>query len=128
MAKMMATLDRENICVVNLDGVMHPLSYAIVSQGATNESYSPMQNLFKGAILSNSSFILALHNHVSGSLKPSRIDIETTKRMYEAGLILGIPLLDHVIVAAGTGKFYSFRENMPEMFEKGLKFGPEMKQ
>ena len=120
LSEMMASLDREVICVVNLDQALHPLSYSLVAMGST-EAYSPMQNLFKTALLSNASALIAAHNHVSGDPNPSGIDVETTKRMIEAGRIMGIPLMDHVIIAAGTGDYFSFKENYPEMFDGSQK-------
>ena len=125
MAEMMSRLDREVMCVVNLDQATHPLSYSIVGMGST-EAATPMQNLFKTAILSNASGLIALHNHVSGDPRPSRIDVEATKRMISAGNVMGIPLLDHVIIAAGTKKYYSFLEGMPELFGKRPELGPRM--
>ena len=125
MAEMMSKLDREVMCVVNLDQATHPLSYSIIAMGST-EAGTAMQNLFKAAVLSNSSGLIALHNHVSGDPRPSKIDVEATKRMISAGNIMGIPLLDHVIIAAGTKKYYSFMEGMPELFGKKLDLGPKM--
>ena len=126
MAEMMSKLDREVMCVVNLDQATHPLSYSVVAMGSS-EAATSMQNLFKAAVLSNASGLIALHNHVSGDPRPSRIDVEATKRMIGAGNIMGIPLLDHVIIAAGTKKYYSFMEGMPELFGKEPRSGMEMK-
>lgn len=116
MAKMMSRLPTEHVCVVNLDAEKHPLSYSIVGVGNVDNALFAAQNLFKAAIISNASCILALHNHVGGCVTPSSYDVETTQKLIEAGNILGIPLLDHVIVAAGTGNYYSFMSERPEMF------------
>ena len=126
MAEMMSKLDREIMCVVNLDQATHPLSYSIVAMGST-EAATSMQNLFKAAVLSNASGLIALHNHVSGDPKPSKTDVEATKRMISAGNVMGIPLLDHVIIAAATKKYFSFMEGMPELFRAEPKSGMEMK-
>ena len=63
--------------------------------------YSPVhfREIFKGAILANSSSIIVSHNHVSGNLKPSNEDIKITKALIEAGELLGINVLDHIIVS-----------------------------
>ncbi len=117
MAKALAEMDREYVCVVNLDARKHPINYSIVSIGDTANCAIPIQNLFKTAILQNSSSLLALHNHPSGSLEPSHADLEVTKRMVEAGKLIGIPITDHIIVAGSTGLHTSIRSTNPEIFE-----------
>ena len=81
------------------------------------QRHLPIQNVFKSAILSNAKSVLALHNHPSGSMDPSRADMDVTKRMVEAGSILGIPVTDHIIVAGGTGLHTSIRSTNPELFK-----------
>ncbi|HNB22737.1 MAG TPA: JAB domain-containing protein, partial [Candidatus Melainabacteria bacterium] len=68
----------------------------------------------KAAILSNSYAILVAHNHPGGSLTPSREDLETTEQLVSAGKLLGVPVVDHVIVAAGG--IHSIRENRPDLW------------
>ena len=77
--------------------------------GGLNCCYVDIKELFKLAIVNNSSHIICLHNHPSGYAEPSGEDDRLTKRIWEGGRILGIPLLDHIIV--GESGFYSFREN-----------------
>lgn len=117
MAGKLAEMDRECCCVVNLDAKGHPLNYNIVSMGDTCKTMIPMQNLFKSALLCNASSILMLHNHVSGSLQPSSFDEEVTKSVSAAARLMNIQFLDHIIVAAGTGDYFSFRDACPELFE-----------
>lgn len=62
----------------------------------------------KTAILSNSASILICHNHPSGQPEPSPEDIEVTKRLAEAGRIMGIELIDHLIV--GDGRYVSLKD------------------
>jgi len=116
MAKALAEMDREYVCVVNLDTRKHPINFNIVSIGDLDQAQIPIQNLFKTAILSNAKSVLALHSHPSGSLDPSRPDLEVTKRMVQAGNIIGIPVTDHIIVAGGTGFHTSIRSTNPELF------------
>ncbi len=72
--------------------------------------------MFKSAILSNASNIILAHNHPSGNPEPSRQDMDMTKRLAEAGRLLGIEVLDHVIVS--DDRYFSFREEklLPEYF------------
>ncbi len=111
----MEKMDREYCCVVNLDGSNHPINFNIVSIGDINHAYVPVQNVFKSAILSNASSIMLLHNHPSGSLNPSKDDIELTRRVIVAGAIMNIPVIDHLIVAGGTAELVSIREERPEI-------------
>ena len=123
MAKFMAELDREYCCVVNLNNRLKPINFNIVSIGSINSAQVPVANVFKSAILSNAANIMLLHNHPSSSLTPSREDEKLTKQVIEAGNLMGIPCIDHVIVAGGTGKYYSFRENSGLFGEHGRSDG-----
>ncbi len=116
MREMMKDLDREHVCVVNLDGALHPVNFNIVSIGDVNSSPITMRELFKAAILSNAGSIMMFHNHPSSSLKPSLEDHKTTARVMAAGETMGIPLLDHIIVGGGTGDYFSFKEAFGEQF------------
>ena len=111
MAKVLAGMDREYLCVVNLDTQLHPINYNVVSIGGLNTAPASMSNIYKSAILANASALIVLHNHPSGVLEPSREDIEVTRKIEEASKLMDIRLLDHVIVAGRTGAMYSFQEH-----------------
>lgn len=96
--------DREMMVVVSLDSKNAPVALEIVSVGTVNSCLVQMRELFKHSILNNATSIMCFHNHPSGIPDPSKEDIEITKRMDEAGKLLGIWLLDHIIV--GEGKSY----------------------
>ena len=117
MAQALAQMDREYCCVVNLDGANHPINFNVVSIGDVSQAHVPIQNVFKSAILSNAASIMMFHNHPSGSTHASKEDIEVTKKLIEAGRIMNIPVLDHIIVAGGSAEHFSFRDNNPEMFD-----------
>lgn len=70
-----------------------------ISRGALNSSMIHPREVFKPAVLHNAAGIICFHNHPSGDTEPSIADIETTKRLVEAGKILGIEVLDHIIVS-----------------------------
>lgn len=80
----------------------------IISIGSLNTSIVHPREVYKPAILNNAFSIVLFHNHPSGDPEPSQDDIDTTKRLVEAGNILGIKVLDHVIV--GDGKYFSLKE------------------
>lgn len=69
-----------------------------VSRGNINSSMFNGREIFKRAILNNASSIILAHNHPSGDCEPSKQDINATKNIKEAGELLGIELLDHIIV------------------------------
>ena len=79
-----------------------------VSIGVLNETNVHPREVYKIAILSNAASIIVGHNHPAGTLTPSKADIETTKHLQEAGALLGIKLLDHIIVT--DSNFYSLAE------------------
>ena len=116
MADALREMDREYVRVVNLDTLKHPINYNIVSIGDIDQAQIPIQNIFKSGILSNAKSLLAIHNHPSGSLVPSQADLSVTRRMVEAGWIMGIPVTDHIVVAGGTGAHKSIRDTNPEIF------------
>jgi len=76
--------------------------------GSLNSSIVHPREVFKEAIRRSSASLICLHNHPSGDPTPSREDIEVTRRLLEAGKIIGIDLLDHLII--GDGRFYSLKE------------------
>lgn len=109
LSSIMKDMDREYCFVINLNAQLQPLNFNCVSIGGLNRAMVPVANVFKSAILSNAGSIIMLHNHPSGSTDPSPEDIEMTRTLREAGQLIGIPLLDHVIVSS-SGKFSSLRE------------------
>ncbi|MBP1932296.1 RadC family protein [Ammoniphilus resinae] len=100
--------DREHFIVVSLDTKNQPLSLNICHIGSLNSSIVHPREVMKSAILSNAASIILGHNHPSGKTDPSHEDIEVTKRLIEAGKIIGIDILDHIIV--GDDTFTSLKE------------------
>ena len=104
----MRYLDREHFRVLLLNAKNRVLSIETASVGTLNSSAVHPRELFKPAIRNSSAAVILVHNHPSGDPTPSRQDITVTERLKEAGEILGIEVLDHVIV--GDGVFISFKE------------------
>lgn len=88
MRDVLKELDREWVCVVNMDNHLKPVNFNIVSIGSINQSLAPIQNILKSGILSNCSNIMLMHNHPSGDNEPSREDIQLTKRLVEAAKLM----------------------------------------
>lgn len=108
--KFLGNVDRECVVVCATDTKMKPVYLQLVAMGAINYCPVSVPELFKAALLSNAANILLFHNHPSGDVTPSSEDIQLTKRVVDAGKLLGIPLLDHIILGEDDN-FYSFRES-----------------
>ncbi len=101
-------LDREQFIIACLNTKNEPTNISVVSVGSLNKAIVHPREVFKTAILSNAASIMAFHNHPSGETTPSQQDIQLTNRLYEAGELLGIKLLDHLII--GDNSFTSLKE------------------
>lgn len=110
LRKYISDFDRELLCVVNLSSSNMPINGNIVSMGTLNGSLVEPREVFKTAILSNAAKIIVMHNHPSGYLNPSKDDIMVTDRLLQAGELLGIPLVDHIIVGPHNSSYFSFHE------------------
>lgn len=99
--------DREHFLVILCDARNAVIGVNTVSIGTLTASLVHPREVFKPAILAGAAAVILAHNHPSGCAKPSPEDKEATRRLKEAGKLLGIPVLDHVIVAEGDA--FSFR-------------------
>lgn len=104
------TLDREVLGVICLSPMMQINSAEIVSIGTVDSAMIHAREIFKAAITSSSVGIILFHTHpTTDSAEPSMDDLATTKRMIEAGRILGIQVIDHFILT-GTGAWTSMKD------------------
>ena len=94
--------DREHCEVVLLDARHTVIGLNTVSIGTVSASLVHPREVFKPAILANASAVILAHNHPSGELEPSEHDVDLTRRLIEAGKLLGIELLDHLILCDGA--------------------------
>ena len=116
-AKDVYELLKENLCdlkqevfvVLYLDTKNRILKEEIVTKGTLDASLIHPREVFRGAIKESAHAVIVAHNHPSGDPTPSEEDKEVTRRLSEAGELLSINLLDHVII--GSGGFYGFEEN-----------------
>ena len=98
----------ENFAIICLNTKNKIAGVHTVSIGSLNASIVHPREVFKAALLNNANGIICLHNHPSGDPEPSRDDIETTHRLVNAGNILGVKVLDHVII--GDNRYVSLKE------------------
>jgi DNA repair protein RadC len=99
---------KEMFLTLHLDGKNKVICMDVVSIGSLNQSIVHPREVFKCACLSNAAAILLIHQHPTGDPSPSREDIEITRRLKEAGELMGVKVLDHIIV--GDGEYLSFVE------------------
>ena len=104
----MRHLSMEKILLVMLDSKSKFLKEVIVSSGTVNSSLLSPREIFMLALKYEAVNIILLHNHPSGDPTPSKEDIHTTRRMMEAGNLIGIKLMDHIII--GDNKYISLGE------------------
>lgn len=102
-------IDKENFIVLHLDTKNKIIKDEIISIGTLNSSLVHPREVFKSAIKESANSIILVHNHPSGDSKPSIEDKEITEKLYDAGELLNIKVLDHVII--GKDEYYSFNEN-----------------
>lgn len=100
--------DREHFKAVFLNTKHHVIEIETVSVGNLNSSLVHPRELFKNSIKRSAAALILVHNHPSGDPTPSKEDEEITRRLVEAGNIIGIQVLDHLVI--GEDSFVSLRE------------------
>ncbi len=104
----MQLLDREHFVVVSLTTKNRVIAIETASIGSLSSSIVHPREIFKNAVRLSAASVILAHNHPSGDPTPSREDLEITKRLVEAGKLIGIEVLDHLII--GVNAFTSFKE------------------
>ena len=110
----MAALDQEELRVVLLNTKNEVLKIVTVYRGSVNAAQIRVAEVFKEAIRQNAPSLVILHNHPSGDPTPSGDDVAVTRELVQAGRLLDIEVLDHLVI--GDGRHTSLRR-------KGLGFG-----
>jgi DNA repair protein RadC len=99
---------REKTILLLLDGKNRMIRDIIISKGTVNTSMASPREIFIEAIKYEAVFIILLHNHPSGDPTPSREDLQTTEKIQKTGMLVGIPLVDHIII--GDQSYISLQE------------------
>jgi DNA repair protein RadC len=102
-------LDREHFMILHLDSKNRILKDEVVSVGALTGTIAHPREVFKSAIKESAHSVILVHNHPSGDPTPSDEDLRMTARLLEAGDILGIKVLDHVII--GKDEYWSWNDH-----------------
>lgn len=104
----MSGLEQENLWVILLDTRNRVLGIEKLYKGSLNSSMVRVGELFRAAIQRNAASIVLVHNHPSGDPSPSAEDIALTRNVVQAGKLLDIDVLDHIII--GNARFVSLKE------------------
>jgi DNA repair protein RadC len=104
----MSALEQECLRVLLLDTRNHVLDIVEVYQGSVNMSQIRVGEVFKAAIRRNASAVIVVHNHPSGDPTPSPDDLAVTRALVQAGKLVDVDVLDHLII--GQGRFTSMKE------------------
>ena len=101
-------MQKEEIRLLLLDTRCHLIMDLVLSIGTVNTSIGDVRDIFIQAVTYHAAQFVLLHNHPGGDPSPSREDIQFTKRVKEAGSLMDIPLLDHIII--GNMQYISMKE------------------
>lgn len=105
----MRHLPREEMRIIMLDVRNRVIRISRIAEGGLSNSVIYPRDLFREAIKANAAGLIIAHNHPSGDAAPSREDMETTRRLAEAGEMMGVKVVDHIILA--TGGSISFKQS-----------------
>ena len=99
---------RECVYLLMLDAKGHLIRETELSRGTVRSSLLSPREVFIEALRAEAVHMILIHNHPSGDPAPSKEDMSVTKSIYEMGMKLDIPLIDHIII--GDNKYISFKE------------------
>ena len=108
--------DKEHFYVMHLNVRNRVKLVELVHLGTLTSSLIHPRETFRRAVMQGSAHIIVAHNHPSGEADPSEEDIRITKLLHDAGNLLGITLLDHLIFTPTS--FYSFKENRTDTIQE----------
>jgi len=104
----MSALEQEHLRVILLDTRNHVLDIVEVYKGSVNSSQVRVGEVFKSALRRNASAVIIAHNHPSGDPTPSPDDVAVTRAFVQAGKLLDLEVLDHLVI--GQGRWVSLKE------------------
>ena len=102
--------EQESLVVLTLNSKNRVTGHYIATRGLLDRSQAHPREIFRLAILAGAARIIIGHNHPSGDSAPSKADLEITKNLVEAGEIIGIPVVDHIVIGNAPRDYTSLRE------------------
>lgn len=112
---------KEHFVALYLDGRHRSIGHSTVSIGTATSSLVHPREVFQAGVLVGAVGVIIVHNHPSGDTSPSAEDAAVTKRISDAGRLIGISLVDSLVVTR-EGRFYSFQEERPELLAPEARF------
>jgi DNA repair protein RadC len=98
----------EEFWIILLNRANKIINWKCISEGGISGTVADPRRIFKTAIESNAAAIILAHNHPSGNVQPSEADIKLTRKLRDAGILLDLPVIDHIII--GDENYYSFAD------------------
>lgn len=108
MCRDMSLLDVEHFDILLLNHNYKLIKRVNISKGGITETAVDIRIIFRECLLNNATILMCVHNHPSGSIRPSRYDDELTRNISNAAKLMRIHFVDHVII--GDGVYYSYHE------------------
>ncbi|MCM1308163.1 MAG: DNA repair protein RadC [Butyrivibrio sp.] len=102
-------LERERFMLIMLDNKCALMHESVLSEGTVSYTCISVRDIFRDALKHGAVHLIMLHNHPSGDPSPSKEDIKATAAVSEAGKLIGISLLDHIVI--GDNRYFSFKEH-----------------
>lgn len=115
--KEMAVLAQEAVVVLTMNAKNRMIGKHLISLGLADQSLIHPREVFRSAILDGATAVILVHNHPTGDVTPSAEDLKVTRGMIDAGKIMGIHVMDHVIIGREETPFKSLRESGMVSFE-----------
>jgi DNA repair protein RadC len=109
LTPMIGNKDQEHLAVMLLNTRCHIMDVIVVYKGTANSSTVRVGEIFKAAVARNATSVIIAHNHPGGDPNPSSEDVSLTKAVKDAGKLLDISLLDHIVIGA-AGRYVSMKE------------------
>ena len=106
---MLESAAEEHAVMLLLDARHHVIAVSQIASGGLSATLVDPKVVFRAALLTNSSGVIFAHNHPTGDVAPSADDLALTRRLGEAGELIGCQLLDSIVI--GDGRYYSCRDN-----------------
>lgn len=115
--------EKEHFWIIGMNTAGYILYIELIALGSVREVPVEPMNIYRVAVMKNAVRVIAVHNHPSGRLVPSKNDLDITDRLIQVGRILNIELLDHLVIS--TENYESFRGmGLMDELEKSLKYVP----
>lgn len=102
--------DQEHFLILSMNKGNKVTGFKYVASGGISSTDIDLRVIFRSALLLGATAIIAVHNHPSGRIEPSPEDHNITNKILQAGRMLGIRFMDHVILGQGTDQYFSFSE------------------